>query len=572
MKKGLFFPLFFLLFSLCSCSGLATGRIVFDLGGGEFLDQSFSTDHLEGESGSRVEVNIPDPYLPGYYFVSWCEDRNGEYYPINPLIDSDGNSYYSYPYGELVFHAYYESLVTINFDLNTESEAIIVPPLREVVSGDFTSNNTLRGYVTKSIPSTDFLPTVYCEDGIFDYWYTEYPLVREIGENGIAHYVLDTEAEKGIYRFDDAFSVYGMSFPEPSDNNTFTLYAHYQLYPEITLYFNNIGVEDYTYDITFNTDLMPTVIQSIYDAIGVNISLPGYKYYPLVTREYRFAGLYLDEQYSIILPINNDYSLNSNFDIYVKFDKKIDVNFDYQGGSITSDIPSTLTYYSSDVIGLNILSQYTPSLENNSFLYYTYNGEIFDFTSPLSEDLPSSITLVAQYEENPQLVISYSCPAGYIYQPRTYNLAPGQDFSTCITDSLSYVNEELGVLSLAYFEDESEKELNFFTMTDDTLYLIINLGYKERIDLYDVFSNGSNNYIVYSDTYYFGTEFSEHNLVPSIYTRDDLIDSENKEYLGEEYTLEGIYYDESCLIPFSENRARTSQEENIYNYYRHYII
>ena len=90
--------------------------------------------------------------------------------------------------------------------------------------------------------------------------------------------------------------------------------------------------------------------------------------------------------------------------------------------------------------------------------------------------------------------------------------------------------------------------------------------------IYDVFSNGSNNYIVYSDTYYFGTEFSEHNLVPSIYTRDDLIDSENKEYLGEEYTLEGIYYDESCLIPFSENRARTSQEENIYNYYRHYII
>ena len=147
---------------------------------------------------------------------------------------------------------------------------------------------------------------------------------------------------------------------------------------------------------------MPTVIHSIDDALGVNSSLPGYKYYPLDTREYRFAGLYLDEQYSIILPINNDYSINSNFDIYVKFDKKIDVNFDYQGGSITSDIPSTLTYYSSDVIGLNILSQYTPSLANNSFLYYTYNGEIFDLTSPLSEDLPCSITLVAQSEETPQ--------------------------------------------------------------------------------------------------------------------------------------------------------------------------
>ena len=102
---------------LSSCSQGLTGRIYFDLNGGVFLDNSFSTNYLSGQSGTPVKVNIPDPYKEGYYFVGWREKtKEGSYREINKRRAEDGSAYYYYPYGSDTFYAYFEPLLsqTIN--------------------------------------------------------------------------------------------------------------------------------------------------------------------------------------------------------------------------------------------------------------------------------------------------------------------------------------------------------------------------------------------------------------------------------------------------------------------------
>ena len=107
-KANLGLGLLFLSTLLPACRAGVTGRIYFDLDGGVFTDESFSTEMLVGDAGTPVEIKIPDPVKEGYYFVGWREkNSDGSYRQISKKLTSDGTLSYFYPYGNDTFYAYF---------------------------------------------------------------------------------------------------------------------------------------------------------------------------------------------------------------------------------------------------------------------------------------------------------------------------------------------------------------------------------------------------------------------------------------------------------------------------------
>lgn len=542
--KNKYFLITSALFSLLlpSCNNSNTGKIYFDLEGGSFLDDSFSTNYLVGKAGSPITEEIPNPHKDGYYFIGWREkDKNGAYRIINKRLDDDGNSYYCYPYGTDTFYAYFEPLATIEFDLTEGKESgKLIAPKRDAQNF---SGNTLNGYSSKKISSTDYLPT--CDGKSlhlnFDYWYSEYPFTISKDENDTEHYIIDKSKEKGIYRFDQAFSKGTMEFILES---SITLYAKWTQDPKITIHTNIDKVDGYEFqaDTTIKTELTGFMK----DKFDIDFSMEASAYYTIIDeKKYRFKGFFLDQKFT--QPFSLDSQIyTKDFSLYMKWDKQISITFDFNGGEISGKKNMILSdYFSSDTLPISLLEEMTPTKENNDFVNYTLNGHAFIFNK---DTLPNEdITLIAEYKQYPLLTLSYDYPTGYEKEKKSdikYFIEESKDISTCLTDFKNEIKEE-GLICDSFYtlnSDNKKTKLDFSIMPkmDTTIYLSLN--YLTKVTIKTIVKDSI-----------------DESLETSFYAQNDIVTENNLSLTeiikdSDTYLFDGLYLsdnlDEKVTLPY----------------------
>jgi hypothetical protein len=476
LSAGLLISLF-----LVGCKTTQKGRIYFVTNDGTITDKNFSTDYLEGVSGTPIKIELPKVVKTGYYFVGWREkDSQGNYRAITKLVAEDGSDYYYYPYGNDTLYAYFEPETTLTFDLSKALNAAFVSPKKN--ASDF-SSGILSGYVNKTIPSVDYLPTASAEHETFQYWYTQYPLskVKE-AEGNVSYYVLDTTKTLGEYRFDKSFAATDpMSFP----SGQVTLYAKWEADPTVTLHFNLDGIEDVTFQAR-NESLKDKVTAAIESALSTSYTASGL-FYPADTKAKKLAGLYYDAAFKYEASLDSPI-FDSNLDLYFRWKDAIVVTLDFAGGK-AQEVSSVVLdgYYGGDILPESVLTTYKPTKENATFETYTYNGKEFIFDGTLLPD--QDVTLLATYRENPTLTLAYQYPSDYagvkltdittkIY-PEGASIATAlSSFRASLTDPLL---EDQGLVMVS--ADGQEKTATLETMPATDTKIVLKIAEKEKVTL-----------------------------------------------------------------------------------------
>lgn len=568
------------LLSLVGCGRQTTGTIYFDLDGGHFLDPSFSTSKLTGVSGTPVKISIPDPVKEGYYFIGWRElKKDGTLSNINKRKASDGKSYYYYPYVDFTFYAYFEKEISISFSLtDSSSDAFLIEP--EKGASDFVDNK-LKGYANKVIPSLKYLPVADDKKNHlnFEGWYTKYPLIKETGEKDQTHYVLDLTEEEGQYMFESAFGNDKMQFP--LSDETFTLYAKWSLDPTIRVHTNLDTVADFSFLSSQNVEEdITSAIKDVFSYDMKNETGDTF-YYPLDTRENRFAGFFLDEEFTKPFYINSVIG-QEDIDIFMKWNKKVDVTFDYNGGllnGVTSELLSG-DHYQDDILGEEVLKEHIPTLYGHDFTNYTLDGSIYDF---IYDRLPDhDITLLASYAQYPILNLSHDYPLNYSgerLQDVSYSLQSGTQLTSYLDSFINAFHSDDLESSYFYQDDGTTKIENLFlSMPDSSLDLKLELDYKNVVTVKTLIGSSDEPYglsTTYQDiTFKYGREgkvyesesssipYVQESDIPDIYSQ--LVEN------GFKYLFDGTYDDidltSKTIYPFYQETSH--QQINSRTIYR----
>ena len=529
-----------LLTSLFSCGNKMKGKITFELDGGTFPD-SFGTTYIEGESGTPILTEIPDPVKSGYYFVGWREKtKDGAYRTINKRTDKDGKSHYFYPYVNDTFYAYFEPLSTIVFDLTLGKDvAKLVAP--KVDSASF-QDGKLNGYASKKLLSLDYLPTTSIENGhlTFDYWYTKYPLKAVTDENGQKHYSLDTAGEIGEYEFDRSFGTDNMCFPI-SETNEFVLYAKWTADPTITVHYNLDGVSDSVFQGKNNISSL--LISEMLAKTGIDLNAADYTHFYTTDKNKRFTGFYLDSDLKTRFNISSTIG-DDNIDLYLGWDDKITVTLDYQDGTCNGKNKEEFKdYYASDVLGKEFFDAHIPTALEKDFVGYRLDGNPFDFEK---DHLPShDVTLSAIYADYPTLSLHYDYPDGYSGTKRSDSVTKvkgGSDISALLTAFETSMNDNSLVVSRFYKMDGTDKvdlTSKQMPLINEDIYMEIN--YRPVVD-FKVYMNTASSYELQSDITFDKMYLDNGQIV----TLDSLSDkTASVEKLGSTYLFDGFYTDDT---------------------------
>lgn len=549
--------------SLISC-GKAKGRINFELNGGKFTSDAFSTDYLEGPAGEKIRVDIPDCEKEGYYFVGWMEkDKNGKYRAVDKRLDPNGkDSYYLYPYGTTTLYAYFEPLVSINFNLGIGKDrgASLVAPENDKESF---SDNHLAGYVSKKISNDSYLPTVSCETGhlTFEYWYTKYPLVAIEDDNKVTHYKRDRSSEEGIYPFNKSFGNNTREFPLRDNTNTRTLYASYVEDPKITLHYGIEGKQDYTFQAkdTIEAELKEIRNKEFsFDYSKQNEKL----YYPSDTKVNRFAGFFIDEKCTSPFYRNSSIG-SSDFDLYLKWNKKVNLTLDYDGGKVGDKTEETFTdYYSEDVLGSDFQKAHIPSKANALFISFTLNGKDFDLASDALPIDQSEVVLTATYTNYPILSLSVDYPEGFTgnkAETSTRSVKAGDDISSILTEyetTVGTLNSEDHLYPKGFFavKDGEKKEFSAKARPDKSLSLTYVLDYEGKRTIKS-FYNPSSSYVVRDgdrEKYSSFTKETDGTITPEVFSESSFPELKTpKEKDSATYLFDGLFQDEARTKKFS---------------------
>ncbi len=538
-----------LLVPLTSCNQYVEGTIFFDLDGGSFTDPTFNTTSLVGEAGTRINIQIPNAYKEGYYFVGWREkDSAGNYREITPRIDSEtGEYYYVYPYGTDTLYAYFEPLVEIAFDLTdavNRNGQLIAPTID--VDESF-SDGVLNGYANKTIPSEDYLPTANGDNLYFSYWYTEYPLVRREDDN-TSHYYLDTAQPIGEYPFVEQFES-GMVFPAVEDSQQLVLKAKWQEYPRVTVHFNIDGYSDESFQVERNATISKELEDLMLAKLDLDLTAAKDEY--LFTSQdgniYRFDGFFLDS--SLTKQFNIDSSLSiSDIDLYLKWSRQIEVTLDYDGGLFDNASSMSVVAYEGDALGESY-DEIKPTKDNADFIGF-YNGDVkFNF---VRYQLPAEdLTLVARYEEYPTLTFSYSYPEDYIGDKETdltFIFKENSDITSALEQARNFDSDDTLMVGEFYTLVGGEK--NSFTATimpeDDTI-IYVELLYKPLINLITLFGK-DDSYQTGEEGLTYLSKSIDHNAYldeETVFTAGDSTYSLKNDYVFEDkiYLYDGLYAD-----------------------------
>jgi hypothetical protein len=466
------------LLALFGCSQAAKGRIYFELNGGSFPGQTFSTDYLEGQSGTPVTVTIPDPVKDGYFFVGWREKKaDGSYRTISKILGSDNVAYYYYPYGKDTFYAYFEPLVQLRFDLTAGKtrNGAMSAPLLEATSY---SDGILNGYANKTIGSTDYLPTATGDHLTFSYWYTEYPIVSTTDADKQKHYSLDTNGEKGVYEFDKSFGTDSMVFPVVPEGQTFTLYAFWEEDPTITVHYDLDGIEDSSFQSAKNTTITEGLTAAVKGRIGIDLSAGKEPYY-YDDQKKRFAGFFLDAEFTKPFYLTSEIGTES-LDLYLRWNVRVNVTLDYQGGTLNGKTSETFTYYSTDTLGQTFYDAHKPTKEFADFSGYSFDGEAYDFrTEKLGIE---DITLLAVYDEYPTLTLKVRYPDSYAGEKvadYAFRAKAGTDISSSLDGFRAKVTDT--TLETGLFETKNGDVYSSYIgtdMPDESMDLYLDARYK----------------------------------------------------------------------------------------------
>jgi len=486
---------------LFSCSkSKSLGRINFHLGEGERFADSFSTDYLLGTSNTPILEGLPKAEKDGFYFVGWREKtRDGSLRslqthpytnPDNPDDPRNGTPYYYYPYGTDDLYAHFEPLLTIQFDLNApegENASFVAP---KETNEDY-ADGRLSGYLTKSILSLSLLPTATADHMSFVNWYVDYPIASVTDEETkTKHDVLqNVSGVKGNYSFREAFGGRGMTFPEPEDGSkVITLYAQWRQDPTVRVH---VGLDDETLDFSFQTRDEPVgdeILSGLKERIPDATEKEG-RIYALEDNErklyrYRLGGIYTDPAFKEVFPFDGVIG-EEDIDLYLRWEKRIDVTFDYNGGSRdgkTSEVVSD--HYENDV--LPALSS-DPVKDRATFRCYLLEGKTFRFNE---DPLPDhDITLLAQYEEAKVLRLSVKSPSSYpdasVFETLTYetDLSEGSDLSTALDDFEKQALAKDSTLESWGYQDSTGTSFTRKTMPGQNLDLVLVLAYPAYVEL-----------------------------------------------------------------------------------------
>ncbi len=567
-----------LVFSLFSCNQYSVGRIDFELNGGSFNDESFSTTYLQGKAGDPITTVIPDPVKSGYYFVGWREKNNsGAYRVVNKILADDGNSYYHYPYGNDIFYAYFEPLVQINFDLGVakDREGAIVAPKQGATNF---SESVLNGYATKTIDSTDYLPTATGTHLNFSYWYTTKPLAKTQETDGTIHYSLDSTGADGIYQFDKSFGTDGMAFPLLASGETFTLYAFFEEDPKITVNFNLEGVEPAVFQTEKDGDnISADLIKCIKTAINIDLSSSEDIYYPNKSEKTkRLAGLFLDTEFKKPFYLNSSVG-NKDLSLYMKWNSKVSVTLDYNGGNLSGETTFVSTHYSDDILGDEFLTAHTPAKDNSDFIGFNLEGNAFDFAKT---KLPSNnITLIAQYSDYPTLTLKGLYPASYTGEKISDVLIQkkaGTDISALLENfkgTLTGTSLEANIFKTKAADTDVYTAYTKTMMPDKSMNLYLQINYKMVITLKTLKDDGS----AFTDVSqaidkvsYFGIgDTVDYSSFADL--KENLVEGEDT------YLYNGLYSDAALsldiILPLSGDSSFTSAPSlNIYRKYTKGVI
>ena len=565
--------------SLISC-GKAKGRINFVLNGGTFVSPAFSTEYLEGTAGERIEVEIPDCKKEGYFFVGWMEkDKNGKYRAIDKRISDDGkDSYYFYPYGSTTLYAYFEPLVSLQFDLTEGANRGVTLKAPENDAKSF-SDNKLNGYVSKKIENNSYLPSVTCSKDshlTFDYWYTKYPLASSEDENKVKHYYLDTTGTEGVYPFEKSFGNDTMEFPNREKGTSRTLYASWIEDPKITLHYGIEGKEDAVFQ---GKDNIETELKNIRKTeFSIDYSLKDIKnyYYPADTKDYRFAGFFLDKDYTS--PFYRNSPIGSNdFDIYLKWNKKVSLTLDYNGGNVNGKDKETFSdYYTEDILGEDFLKEHTPRKESADFISFTLNGTSFDFSLDALPINQTEVTLEATYSTYPFLTITVDYPNGFTgtkVEAKKVQIKPNSRYEDILNEFKNTVLEgckedHLYPKGFYYVDGEgNKKNVSSYNMPEQDFSLLFQLDYEGKRTI-ESYYNPSSSYTKREDSYsmekYLGfTKDSQGHYNPDILEEASFPDLKKEIKIdGAVYLYNGLFQDKGRSKPFSFPAAiETSHEE-----------
>ncbi len=504
MKSKVLTSLSLLSFSLLlfSCRAKNTGKIIFDLSGGTWTDPTFSAEYLEGIAGTRVQVRIPEVQKPGYFFVGWREmnPKTKKYSDVATWQDETGAKFFKYSYGTIVYHAYFEPLTTLKFHLTRakDRKGALVAPLLGSENFDL-DQGVLNGYVSKKIASTSYLPSATGDNLHFQYWYTKYPLIKKerpssedasLGEAYDTHYVFDTSKDEGVYRFDEQFlDIDKMEFPE-AETNSIDLYAFWKDDPKMTIHFNLPGIDDQTY--YYPDKASDKLIEAVKDAL--NISFDTQSYYPIDSKKYRFEGLFLDSSFESPFYLESE-DKREDFDIYLRWNRKVSIVLDPDGG-VLSDETVSGDWYVSDTLSSDFLAKHTPIRENAFFLRYEVKGKAFDPEAPIEEEMLDEndrLVLKACYDEYPLLTVSFDYPTGYSGEKKDdvkRQVRPGEDISAFLEATRSEITDP--VLSVGNYSCASSSLPR--VMPKVSLSLSLRLDYRAKIKIISLY-NPSGSYV-----------------------------------------------------------------------------
>ena len=551
-----------LLTPLSSCQNNNRGMIIFELNGGKFSDETFSMDRIEGIANTPLKIDIPDPIKEGYTFVTWREKlANGSYTDLKKIVASDGNAYYYFPYGSTTIYAYYEPLMSISFDL-TEGKSNggkIISPVKSTLFSE--KDNKLNGYTNKAIPSVDYLPKADALEMSFDYWYLKKPLKIETVD-GVKRYVIDESQPEGHYRFDAQFQNESMVFPY-IQNKDITLFAKWTNYPVFTVHFNIDSVEDYKFKAK-NENIKDKLVSALKERLNVAYTGQEDLYYPSDSKEKRFAGFFFDKDFKNQFFLNEEVFINSE-DIYLKWNKKVTVTLDYNGGLYNNKDKDIFTdYYTDDVIPEDIFSTYKPEKENHSFLFYIDSNYVKPQDDPEAADylkyqigsrIKDDLNLQAYYEEHPTLTIDYHYPSSYAGLEKSSSyvkiVKKEEDLSAYFKEAQDRFlsedfNKQFAFYPVFYNLDSYGNEMKFTSSSiSSSLTIYLKILYKTTVEIYPVLDTDIESSIS-SSKYTFS--FDKDQTISS----DDALfkDSLGKEKIGDDVYLPSGYY---SSVNFSPN-------------------
>lgn len=394
-----------------SCQSVQTGTIKFEFDKTKisFVDPSYNSYELKGQSGTKIENGLPDVKQEGYYFVGWREkDSNGNYRAISQLKDESTNeTYYCYPYGTDILYPYFEKEVKITFDCGVNGK--LVAPTN--LSNDYTAS-IYSGYTNKVIYSTNFLPTASKENSRFQYWYTTKKIVKVNNtEGGGYHYALDESSEDGIYQFDKAFGTDNMTFLD----SDFTLYAYYEDNPYVTLNFGITGINDYTFQ-AYDESIETKLREAIKSTLNVDYTDDAL-YYPANNPTKKLSGIYLDQEYTKSTSLDIKVS-NSDLNLYMRWNDRTTVTLDFNGGNYNGETTKVLdNYYIDDVVSKSDLDNYVPTKENATFVGWKL--EDGTTVTPDHTTVTKNMVIKAIFDDNPVLNVTYIYPVGYSKSSKT---------------------------------------------------------------------------------------------------------------------------------------------------------